>query len=150
MDMEKEISRLRSLIENRIESENNISRITGTGIDRNFELDITRLSEADLELEMRKRAAAIREDMALNHQLNCFMKRTPVLRTRLFNNKLCKLLVLPLFLPLHLLKRGKFILKDYMFFNQSIIFRLDYLNRRISQLEAAANSNYSDEGEKNG
>lgn len=147
MEVEKEISRLRSLIETRIKSEENLIRVAGPEIGRKVEIDITSLTESDLEMEMRKRAAAIREDMALIHQLNCFMKRTPLLKSRLFNNKLCKLFVLPFFLPFHLLKRGRFMIKDYMFFNQAIIFRLDYMNRRLSELEAMAGKDSGDSNE---
>lgn len=123
---------IRNIIESRkkellslSENSNDLEKIVGKKIDRIFNIDLNDLSPTEIDFEMGKRAARLKEELDPRVYVNRKPGRSRVTKI---------LLIFPFILSL-IFKKPFFILKDFIFFNNALLVRLRKADKRIEILE---------------
>jgi len=103
----------------------NMQKITGKKIDRRFDLDLNELTISELDFEMSKRAASIKEQLDPRIYTNRNAGGNKILKILLF---------IPFFFKL-VFKGSIRIMKDFFFFNNALLIRMRKNDDKIEELE---------------
>ena len=107
-----------------------IHKLVNRKIDRKFHLDLNELTPSELDFEMGRRAANLRE----NADPRIYMNLKPG------RNKLIKILMLFPFLIRMIFVKPVSIIRDFIFFNNAMIVRMRKTDLRLSELEEKLSS----------
>ncbi|MCK5004941.1 MAG: hypothetical protein KAS21_07625, partial [Candidatus Aminicenantes bacterium] len=107
-----------------------IHKLVNRKIDRKFHLDLNELTPSELDFEMGRRAANLRE----NADPRIYMNLKPG------RNKLIKILMLFPFLIRMIFVKPISIIRDFIFFNNAMIVRMRKTDLRLSELEEKLSS----------
>jgi len=118
-----------------------IEKLVNRKIDRKFHLDLNELTPSEIDFEMGRRAASLRENADPRVYLNKIPGR----------NKMVKILMIfPFFLRLIFVKPVS-IVRDFMFFNNALLVRMRNADERLSRMEnrlnTALDASTADDGE---
>jgi len=115
----------RTDLEKKRSKEKKIRNLVNRKIDRKFHLDLNELTPSELDFEMGRRAANLRENADPRIYLN--MKAG--------QNKILKIIwIIPFFLRMIFVKPVS-IIRDFIFFNNAMIVRMRKTDLQISELE---------------
>jgi len=107
-----------------------IDKLVNRKIDRKFHLDLNELTPSEIDFEMGRRAASLRENADPRVYINLKPGR----------NKIVKILMIfPFFLRLIFLKPVS-IIRDFIFFNNAMLIRMRKADERISLVENRLNT----------
>ena len=107
-----------------------IDKLVNKKIDRKFHLDLNELTSSELDFEMGRRAASLRENADPRIYLNLKPGR----------NKIVKVfMIFPFFLRMIFVKPVS-IIRDFIFFNNAMIVRMRKTDSRITDLENRINT----------
>jgi len=107
-----------------------IDKLVNKKIDRKFHLDLNELTSSELDFEMSRRAASLRENADPRIWIN--MKSG--------GNKVLKLLLLPIFFIRLVFLKPVSIIRDFIFYNNAVLIRLKKTDQRLAELETKASS----------
>ncbi len=113
-----------------------IHKLVNRKIDRKFHLDINELTPSELDFEMGRRAANLRE----NADPRVYMNLKPG------RNKLVKILMLFPFAIRMIFVKPVSIIRDFIFFNNAMIVRMRKTDTRLSELEEKLSSSLDETG----
>jgi|GEM_PF-3176432 len=121
----------------KIDAQPSIEKILRKKVDRRFPLDITQLSDNELDYEIYRRMTDLNENFFyVKLRYHQHFSKNRVLSLPLFNNKLVKFLFFPLyllfFIPGHL---GVFV-ENSILINQMLPHRHTRYRKRIQELES--------------
>ncbi len=108
-----DLSEEKTRLQNKLFKEKNINKIAGGKIDRDIHVDLNELTLSELDFEMSKRAASIKR--RLDPRVYFAEKK--------INSKLIKVILLLPFSFRLLFKNLFLIIRDFMFFNNTLIIR---------------------------
>ncbi len=136
---EEKISLVRDTLNNLEKKKSGIKKIhklVNKKIDRKFHLDINDLTPSELDFEMGRRAANLRE----NADPRVYMNLKPG------RNKLVKILMLFPFAIRMIFVKPISIIRDFIFFNNAMIVRMRKTDTRLSELEEKLSSSLDETG----
>lgn len=107
-----------------------IHKLVNRKIDRKFHLDLNELTPSELDFEMGRRVANLRENADPRIYMNLKPRR----------NKLIKILMLFPFLIRMIFVKPVSIIRDFIFFNNAMIVRMRKTDLRLSDLEEKLSS----------
>ncbi len=107
-----------------------IDKLVNKKIDRKFHLDLNELTPSELDFEMGRRAASLRENADPRIYLNLKPGRKKIVKV---------FMIIPFFLRMIFIKPVS-IIRDFIFFNNAMIVRMRKTDSRISDLENRINT----------
>ena len=127
MDREKTdlIRNALAVVERKRRKIKNIDKLVNRKIDRKFHLDLNELTPQELDFEMGRRAASLKENADPRVWIN--MKAG--------GNKAIKVLLLPVFFLRMVFLKPVSIIRDFIFYNNAMLVRMRKTDERLSRLE---------------
>ena len=114
----------------------NIDKLVNKRIDRKFHLDLNDLTPSELDFEMSRRAASLKENADPRIWIN--MKSG--------GNKVLKLVLFPVFIIRMVFLKPVSIIRDFIFYNNAVLVRLKKTDLRLAELESKAISSIDTTG----
>ena len=133
---DNQISRLKDQLIMEIRASDSLDKVVNQKIDRDFNFDMTRISDTELDSELHKKMSEVNDNLFyVKHKFNAKFNNSRFFSSVIFNNKLVKLVLFPFFLLFYIPRKIGRVFENLLLINQLLPYRFHRFNQKIHDLE---------------